>query len=128
MLRAATERDIPAIIKLIDDNSDRLLHRSEGELRELLSTTWVWEEPEGIVGCATLEIYSPKISEIRNVAVKESVRGQGVGRALIARATAEAKERGIRQVLVVTSTPEYFAKLNFGPCLNEKYALFWNGD
>ena len=38
---------------------------------------------------------------------------------------AEAQRRGIPQVLVVTSNREFFEKLNFGSCLNEKYALFW---
>jgi hypothetical protein len=29
--------------------------------------------------------------------------------------------------MVITSSREYFEKLNFGACLHEKYALFWNG-
>ena len=53
-------------------------------------------------------------------------RGRGHGAALTAAAVAEAERRDIPQVLVVTSNREFFERLNFGPCLNEKYALFWN--
>jgi len=52
-------------------------------------------------------------------------RGRGYGAALTAAAVEEAERRGIPQVLVVTSNVEFFERLNFGPCLNEKYALFW---
>lgn len=127
MIRTASSADIPMLISLVGENLDRLLPRSFEEFAELIDTTWVFEEHGEIVGCSTLEVYSPKISEIRNVAVKDGFRGKGIGKALINRAVEEARRRNIRQILVVTSSPDYFEKLNFGPCLNEKYALFWNG-
>lgn len=127
MVRVATERDIPALVALVEENLDTLLPRSDVEFRELLETTYVYERGSEILGCSTLEVYSPKISEIRNVAVRAGHRGEGIGRLLIERAISEAKARNIRQILVVTSSPEYFEKLDFGPCLNEKYALFYRG-
>jgi N-acetylglutamate synthase-like GNAT family acetyltransferase len=40
-------------------------------------------------------------------------------------AVAEARRRGIPQILVVTSNVEFFSRLNFQTCLNEKFALFY---
>ncbi len=126
-VRKATESDIVGIQALIRANSDKLLPRANEDIRELLPTWWVIEDEGQIVGTCCLEVYSPKIAEIRSLAVNESYRGKQYGAALVAVATEEAQRRKIPQVLVVTSTPEFFQNLNFGPCLNEKYVMFWNG-
>jgi amino-acid N-acetyltransferase len=127
MLRKAHTTDIPKIQHLINDNLDKLLPRTDQELIELLDTLWVVDEDGEIVGCCCLEVYSPKIAELRSLAVREDCRGKGYGEQLVAVVVAEAQRRNIRQVLVVTSTREFFEKLHFGSCLSEKYALFWNG-
>ncbi|MBX3063447.1 MAG: GNAT family N-acetyltransferase [Anaerolineae bacterium] len=127
VLRKATLADIPKIQKLIERNLDKLLPRPDAEIVELLDTWWVIDEASEIVGCCCLEVYSAKIAELRSLAVEDSKRGHGYGRMLVQMAVAEAERRNIRQVLVVTSTREFFEGLNFGACLNEKYALFWNG-
>ena len=128
MLRKATPGDVENIRTLIDNNLDKLLPRTSEEIRELLNWFWVVEEDHEIVGCCCLEIYSPKIAELRSLAVREDCRGKGYGEILVKAATDEAQRHKIRQVLVVTSTREFFEKLNFGPALNEKYAPFWMGD
>lgn len=129
LLRQATGADVPRIQALIGQNLDKLLPRSDSELYELLAdgTLWVVEEAGEIVGCCGLEVYSPKIAELRTLAVSDETRGMGYGKLLVEAAVNAAQERNIRQVLVVTSTREFFEKLGFGACLNEKYALFWNG-
>jgi N-acetylglutamate synthase-like GNAT family acetyltransferase len=127
MLRKARPEDVPIIRALIDDNLDKLLPRTEDEIFELLPTFWVAEEGGEIVGCCCLEVYSPKIAEIRSLAVREGYRGQGHGAELVKAATDEAHRRKIQQVFVVTSAKEYFEGLHFGPFLGEKYILFWNG-
>jgi amino-acid N-acetyltransferase len=127
ILRKAHPSDIPKIQALIRENLDKLLPRSDQEILDLIEMMWVVEDNSEIVGCCCLEIYSNKIAELRSLAVKNSSRGMGYGRILCQAATAEAEKRGIRQVLVVTSTPEFFEQNGFGACLNEKYALFWHG-
>jgi N-acetylglutamate synthase-like GNAT family acetyltransferase len=128
MLRKATTQDIDNIIKLINENLDKLLPRRAIDLLELIDTLWVVEDNDAIVGCVCLEVYSPKIAEVRSLAVKEEYRGHGYGEQLVETAVNEARNRNIRQILVVTSQLEFFEKMNFGACLNEKYALFWNGE
>ena len=126
-IRLARAQDIPGILQIINSNLDKLLPRTEAEMRETLETTWVIEEKGRIVGTCCLEIYSHKIAELRSLAVDSNSRGKGYGMMLVKAATDEAKRRKIPQVLTVSSSKEFFEKLNFGPCLNEKYALFWNG-
>jgi amino-acid N-acetyltransferase len=125
IVRKAVPADVDGILSLVDSNTDRLLARDRDEIVSLLDTFWVAADGQEIVGCCCLEVYSPKIAELRSLAVRPSHRGRGLGAALTALAVEEAERRGIPQVLVVTSNREFFERLNFGPCLNEKYALFW---
>jgi len=127
MIRKATRNDIPGILELVDANLGTLLPRTKEDYEELIDTTYVYEKDNRIVGSCVLEIYSPKIAEIRSFVVHNDYRSQGVGKALIGEAVTEARERNIREIMVVTSAREYFEKHNFGACLNEKFALFWNG-
>jgi amino-acid N-acetyltransferase len=128
MVRFANLEDVPAILRLVHDNSDRLLERTEDEIRALLPTFWVAEEQGEVVGCCCLEIYSPKIAEVRSLVVREDRRHLGYGRQLVRQALSEGQRRGIREILTVTSKLDFFGQLNFRPVLNEKYALFWNGE
>jgi N-acetylglutamate synthase-like GNAT family acetyltransferase len=125
--RPATPNDIPGILKLINQNLDKLLPRTEVDYRELINLTWVVESNGEIVGCASLELYSPKICEIRSVAVHTNHRRSGLGKKLVQVAAQEARRRGIHEIMVITSTPEFFQQLGFGACLNEKFALFLDG-
>ena len=126
-VRLAEERDIPHIFELIATNADHLLPRTVEGIRELLPFTYVVEEAGSIVGSAILEIYSPKIAEIRSLVVRSDMRGRGYGKLLVEAAVAEAKARKIHEILVVTASPKFFEQLNFGSCLNERYALFYDG-
>ncbi len=127
MLRLAKHSDISGILALVRMYPDKLLPRSEKDYHDLIPTTWVVEEKGMIVGCASLEVYSPKIAEVRSVAVHPEYKGKGFGAALIGAAVEEARKQNIHEIMVVTSSPEYFRSLGFGACLNEKFALFLGG-
>lgn len=127
MVRKATLADIPGILELVQENLGTLLPRSANDYAELIDMTWVAERDGRVVGSCVLEIYSPKIAEIRSFVVHKDYRRQGLGKTLINTAVEEARKHHIREIMVVTSAREYFEKLNFGACLNEKFALFWSG-
>jgi amino-acid N-acetyltransferase len=127
MIRCARLEDVADVVRLINSHPAQLLPRRPDEVEALLDTTWVAEEDGNIVGCCVLEVYSPKIAEIRSVVVRPEYRGRGLGQGLIRAAVAEGRRRRIGEIMVITSTPEYFERLNFGPCLNERFALFWGG-
>jgi amino-acid N-acetyltransferase len=127
MIRKATLDDIPAIINLVRHFPDTVLERTTEEYGELLETTWVADESGRVVGSVVLEVYSPKICEVRSVVVHPEFHGSGLGKQLINVAVEEGIRRNIRQIIVVTSAPDYFRKLGFGECLHEKFAMFWAG-
>jgi amino-acid N-acetyltransferase len=126
-IRKATMDDIPAIKLLIAANPKTILPRTDQELLALCEGFWVAQHNGEVVGCCCLEIYSPKIAEIRTVIVREDVRGMGFGENLVRVAAEAAEALNIREVMVVTSSPEYFSRLGFGECLHEKWALFYRG-
>lgn len=125
-IRKATKADIPGIVQLINDNLDKLLPRDQSDMDRLLDTFFVLDNNGTIVGCSCLEIYSPKIAEIRSVAVATEFRARGYGKQLVQAVIDEANSRNIREIMVVTSNLEFYQKLNFSTCLKEKYALFYN--
>jgi N-acetylglutamate synthase-like GNAT family acetyltransferase len=127
MVRKATLADIPGILQLVNENLGTLLPRTADDYAELIDMAWVAEKDGRVVGSCVLEIYSPKIAEIRSFVVHKDYRRQGFGKTLINTAVEEARKHNIREIMVVTSAREYFEKLNFGACLNEKFALFWSG-
>ena len=127
ILRKAAHPDVDGILAVVDANLDKLLPRTREDVISLLDGFYVIDEDGLVVGCACLEVYSPKIAEIRSLAVLAEHRGHEYGSMLVKQCIADAQRLKIRQILVVTSTPEFFEKLDFGLCLNEKYAMFWSG-
>lgn len=125
-VRRATVDDIPQIKELIEQNEDTLIQRDDTEIERNINFFFVKEVRKKIVGCCCLEIYSPKIAEIRSVAVNHNSRLKGYGKQLIKKAVEEGTRLKIKEIMVVTSNPKFFEKLSFSTCLNEKYALFWN--
>lgn len=78
-----------------------------------------------IVGFAALEVYSPKLAEIRSLAVAGEWQGQGVGRALVQACVDRARFLDVFEVLAVTSSEEFFRRCGFDFTLpGEKKALF----
>jgi amino-acid N-acetyltransferase len=126
-LRHASARDIPKILRLIKKNSETILPRTTAELRQLLPTTWVVYVGTRLIGSVCLEVYSRKIAEVRSLVVAKRYRAKGIGAMLVNAAVEEAQRRKIHEVLAITSSREFFRKLNFGTCLHERYALFYNG-
>jgi amino-acid N-acetyltransferase len=67
-------------------------------------------QPDGVVG---LEIYGP-VALLRSLAVAERVRGHGHGKHLVATAERRAKERGVRDIyLLTTSAKDLFEALGY---------------
>src|SRR5476649_2506290 len=70
-IRQAQENDLQSIIAFIDPfvAQGKLLRRTFKELQSLFDQYLVAESDGKIVGCVVLEIYSPKLAEIRSLAV-----------------------------------------------------------
>jgi amino-acid N-acetyltransferase len=127
-LRMARAEDEPGITALIQSYVDegKLLARTLREIDELLPNFFVAVSDGGeIIGCAALEIYSPKLAEIRSLAVAANAQGLGIGRRLVNACVERARLRNILEVMAVTSSDGFFQSCGFDYTLpGEKRALF----
>jgi amino-acid N-acetyltransferase len=107
-LRNARQADLGEVMAL--------LQRAElpaAGVAEAFSHFVVAEHEGRIVGTAGLELYGAS-ALLRSVAVDDSWRSSGVGRRLIDRALAEATQRGIEDIFLLTTTAEhYFPRFGF---------------
>lgn len=103
----------------------RLLPRTQDELKDLVNTGFVATSDGVIVGFAALEIYSAKLAELRSLAVDPNHQGQGIGRKLAEACLDLARSRRIFEVMVITSSEDFFRRCGFDFTLpGEKKALF----
>lgn len=127
-IRTTTSDDLERVDAFIEPFvvDGRILPRTIDELRELLDDAFLAELDGQVVGFAALEIYSSKLAEIRSLAVDDSQRGRGIGRALVDACLRRAEERNVFEVLVVTSEDTFFQRCGFDYTLpGEKRALFY---
>jgi amino-acid N-acetyltransferase len=108
-LRAATATDLPAVLALLE----RANLPVDSVVAAALPDFVIAEDNGKLVGVVGLEVYRES-ALLRSAAVEESWRGSGVGRALIDRALARSKEKGIEDVFLLTTTAEhYFPRFGF---------------
>jgi amino-acid N-acetyltransferase len=107
-LRTARPADLPDVLALL--GSAKL---PTAGVAEAFSHFVVAESEGRLVGAVGLEIYGAS-ALLRSVVVEDSWRGTGVGRKMIENALDEAKQRGIDDVFLLTTTAEhYFPRFGF---------------
>lgn len=112
--RPATTADWPAVRALLQSCDLPLAGAGEH-----LGTFMVATVAGRIVACAGIEPYG-NTALLRSCAVDVPNRNQGLGAALCARAIALAKNLGIRQLVLLTTTGEgYFPRFGFKPVARE---------
>lgn len=127
VVRPASSDDLPALEKLIAEfvEANRLLPRTQNELQDLIPFGFVAEFDEKLVGFAALEIYSPKLAEIRSLAVVPAMQGKGLGKLLVRECVNLAHSRNVLEVMAITSSEDFFQSCGFDFTLpGEKKALF----
>lgn len=111
----ATLQDVEGIKALLDDfaNTGDLLARSRLSLYENIRDFYVLKDGKEVVGCSALHICWSDLAEIRSLAVQRSRQRQGLGRVLVDKCLAEARELGLRRVFALTYRPDFFATVGF---------------
>jgi amino-acid N-acetyltransferase len=119
IIREALLADTIEIYNLIQAHRDLLVPRSIANVVENVDRFVVALVDNKLVGCAAFQIH-PEIGdaqaatvEIQSVAVEESHRKAGIGRAIVEEVMRRAALFGAREVLVLTFAPEFFTKLGF---------------
>jgi amino-acid N-acetyltransferase len=107
-LRIAQGSDLPAVLGLLGR-----AHLPTAGVADVPSQFVMAESNGKLVGVVGLELYGES-ALLRSAAVEESWRGSGVGRVLVERALDVARERGIEDVFLLTTTAEhYFPRFGF---------------
>jgi amino-acid N-acetyltransferase len=107
-LRDAQPTDLPAVLALLGR-----AHLPTAGVADTLPHFVIAEDGGRIVGAVGLELYGAS-ALLRSAAVEDDWRGCGVGRTLIDRAVEIARDRGIADVFLLTTTAEhYFPRFGF---------------
>jgi N-acetylglutamate synthase-like GNAT family acetyltransferase len=126
-IRSATPADTKAIHACIEPfvAEKKVLRRTFNELETLIPQYLVAEAEGRIVGCVVLEVYSPKLAEIRSLVVAEECQGLGIGKRMVDACVERAKREHIFEVMAITSQDGFFQGCGFDYTLpGEKRALF----
>ena len=107
-IERAVAGDVPQILDLLKRQS-----LPPDGLTDHAATTVVARQDGRVVGSAAVEMYADG-GLLRSVAVDDSLKGQGLGRALTEQAVALARAAGLDALYLLTTTAEgYFPKLGF---------------
>lgn len=127
LIRPAGDADARPLAAFIHPfvEDKKLLPRTEAELEWLVTQGFIAVQHGEIVGFAALEIYSPKLAEVRSLAVSETVRGKGVGKRLVEACVNRARDRQVLEVMAISSAEDFFRSCGFNFTLpDEKKAFF----
>ena len=90
-----------------------LLPRTVEEILENIRDFFVCESEGEFLGCCALKIYDATLGEIRSLAVAESGKGQGCGRALVEACENDARLFSMERVFALTYIPDFFSRLGY---------------
>jgi len=107
--------DIPQMQKLVQKEvkDGIILQRSNDEVSTNIRSYILAKDKDRVIGYGALHIHSTTLAEIRSLIVDKSYRGQNIGKSIVEFALQEAKELGLKEVLVLTYMEDFFKKLNF---------------
>ena len=115
IIRKAKLSDSEAIHKLVNYYAKKglMLARSRSSIYENIRNYSVMETDGEVVGVGALSILWVDLAEVRTLAVKESLSGQGIGKKLVEHFIQEAKDLGLNKVFTLTYKTEFFQKCGF---------------
>ena len=114
-VRKAKVDDVDQIHKLLllYSVTGELLPRSREEIRKNCDVFFISEENNTVAGCASLEIFTTDLAEVRSLAVDPNFTKSGHGRLLVKKIEDEANSRGLTRLIALTYVPHFFQKLGF---------------
>ncbi len=125
IIRKASFSDGPAIFKRIKAHPNELVPRPLSDIMLHIDRFLVAELNGEIVGTASWAVLpeldatkNPSI-EIQSVSVRDDLQKAGLGRRLVAAALERVEDFKPDQIIVLTFTPSFFAKLGFVPVAKE---------
>jgi amino-acid N-acetyltransferase len=113
-IRRARTSDVPEIKRLVDTYAGKiLLEKNLVTLYESVQEFWVAEVNDEVVGCGALHVLWADLGEVRTVAVAPTVKGHGIGHAIVDRLLTVARDLELQRLFVLTFETEFFARHGF---------------
>ena len=115
-IRRARTGDVQRIQELVEPLVQRriLLGKEAVTFYESVQEFRVAEDAEGrLIGCGALHVMWSDLGEVRTLAVEDGWLGKGVGRALLTRLEADARELGLDRLFCLTFEVGFFARNGF---------------
>ncbi len=115
LVRNARMSDVPNLLNLINSYAAKgiMLPRTEFEMSENIRDFVVVECDGELAACGALHFYSPLTAEVRSVAVREGMKGRGVGKILVEALERDARDFGLESLFAFTYVPGFFRKLGY---------------
>lgn len=106
-------------------SQNKILRRTPAEIGTLLANAFLAEANGVVIGFSAVEIYSKKLGEIQCLAVSEKYQGKGIGSELVKRCVERARDKGILEVMAISSSESFLRNIGFDYSLpGQKRALF----
>ncbi len=112
---------MPRIRALINLFPGQLLQKNMPRV----TSFFVAQAGDELVGCCALQIYSKRIAEVRSLSVHPDFQDEGVASRLVECCIGRGREHGIRELFAVTSQTSFFGRLGFATFRREKTAMFF---
>ena len=124
-IRKARIQDVRQIQGLINQfaRQELMLARSLSDIYEHLRDFWVCLHNNRIVGCCALQIIWSDLAEVKSLAVKETARNTGVGKALVLAAEENAVRLALPKIFALTLKPQFFEKLGYQTIPKDKLPM-----
>jgi amino-acid N-acetyltransferase len=115
-IRDMTSSDVSDVLRIMDPYIEEgiLVARDKQSLLHLYHDFVVFDVDGIVHGCAALHQHGDDQAEIAAVAVDSRYRGSGIGRRMVSYLVSKARERGLKQIFVLTTrTADWFEQMGF---------------
>lgn len=114
-IRAAREIDINGILEVVNGYAAQnlMLFRSEEQIKRALPGFIVAVAGNQVVGCGSNVPLTPRLVELRSLAVAPETRGTGLGRRLVEVLVTMARDAGYDRICALTLNEGFFHACGF---------------
>lgn len=114
-IRAANDSDVQGILDLVNGYAaqDLMLPRTAEQIRRALPGFLVATSEGKVVGCGSNVPLSPRLTELRSLAVAPQTRGTGLGKRLVEALVIAARDAGYEKICALTLNEGFFNACGF---------------
>ena len=111
----AKTRHAQGILQLMTSFSDEeiLLPRSLNEIFSQIPQFFVIEHDSQVIGCASIEIFSQELGEVRSLAVDPKYQGNDLGKKLLDAIETYGRELGLSKMMALTYVEQFFHRYGY---------------